>query len=296
MQNLISIKNQDIALLMAPDFGARIVRLVDIQTGRDWLIPGDLPGNEAEKSTYGKNQACGWDECFPTVSACNGIGVWPAELRDHGDLWGRPWSCKVTEDEVEAIYTTPVFTFIRNVRLKERSLYLAYSAKNNGSESLPYLWSQHCLLKTGCQDRISLSGVGKMNTTYCRCDGEDLSLDAFDWPLAGSVGPDLQKAHDESANFALKAYAPIDQEKIIAEVNGPDGGIRFEWLQIEIPFVGLWLDYGGWPPDDPVCQIAIEPTTAPADNLVQAIDKGHAPVLEPGETHQWTARVTLLAA
>jgi hypothetical protein len=76
-------------------------------------------------------------------------------------------------------------------------------------------------------------------------------------------------------------------------VTGPTGGIRFDWSGAGIPAFGLWLDYGGWPPGAPVHQVALEPTTAPADDLTQAEAMGHARQLAPGETHRWSVRITL---
>jgi hypothetical protein len=58
--------------------------------------------------------------------------------------------------------------------------------------------------------------------------------------------------------------------------------------------MGLWLDYGGWPEEKPLHQVAIEPTSAAADDLAGALALGQARWLAPRETHEWSVRLTLL--
>ena len=95
--------------------------------------------------------------------------------------------------------------------------------------------------------------------------------------------------------FALKAYA-VAHDTASAAVVGPNGGIRFDWLARDIGAFGLWLDYAGWPPGAPVHQIALEPTTAPVDDLAQADRIGKARLLAPGKSHHWSVRITMTPA
>jgi hypothetical protein len=69
-----------------------------------------------------------------------------------------------------------------------------------------------------------------------------------------------------------------------------------------IPWVGLWLNRGGWSPfprrtslwarlttrrRTPYCNFAIEPCFAPAGSVAVAAAAGSALTLEAGETHRW---------
>jgi hypothetical protein len=90
----------------------------------------------------------------------------------------------------------------------------------------------------------------------------------------------------------LKAYAAITQPVSIG-VDGPEGGIRFEWRPEDASACGLWLCYGGWTKEQPVTQLAIEPTTARADDLPGAEKRGEQKRLDPHGRHEWQVRIRL---
>ena len=57
-----------------------------------------------------------------------------------------------------------------------------------------------------------------------------------------------------------------------------------------LPFLGLWLCYGGWPSDGEVPRqyaVALEPTTSPCNTLVNAQRTNTAISLKAGETYDW---------
>src|SRR5438128_46346 len=76
-----------------PERGAMVASLVDLESGREWLDqPAEGPDRDAGlDAVYGGREACGWDECFPTVNPVpypeppwEGV-----PLADHGELWSR---------------------------------------------------------------------------------------------------------------------------------------------------------------------------------------------------------------
>jgi len=68
------------------------------------------------------------------------------------------------------------------------------------------------------------------------------------------------------------------------------------WDRAFAPTLGIWLDYGGWPPGEPRHQVAIEPTTSADDDLASAIAAGRARILEPGTPQRWKVRLELATA
>ena len=78
-----------------------------------------------------------------------------------------------------------------------------------------------------------------------------------------------------------------------ARIIGPHGGLRFDWDGAEVPAIGVWLSYGGWPAEAPLHQVALEPTTGAADDLVAAQAMGQARWLLPDDTQRWSVRLTL---
>ena len=90
---MVVLKNDAVRLACEPELGARITSLVDRRNGREWLVPGTLPGTAAawaaEGAVFGGDEAFGWDECLPTVARCpDPVDATAPALRDHGDAVG----------------------------------------------------------------------------------------------------------------------------------------------------------------------------------------------------------------
>ncbi|WP_426127734.1 hypothetical protein [Pararhizobium sp. PWRC1-1] len=275
----LTLANDRMSLTLVPEYGARITGLRDRLTGRQWLIPGDLSTDTGSDAIYGADQARGWDECFPTVAPCKhpSWGI----LRDHGVLWGTAWDVvEASVDCIDTQYVSPDFRFVRRLSLHDATLTADYAVTNRAAAPLAYLWSQHCLLAVTPEDRIAL----------CGCDNLTADELPYDWP--DYPRRDLSRIGTASDGFALKSYA-MTPAVASAEIVNPDGGIRFCWDGI--PAFGLWQSFGGWPADDPVHQVALEPATAAADHLVAAEAIGQAKTVEPRATHRWSVRVTLTA-
>jgi hypothetical protein len=72
--------------------------------------------------------------------------------------------------------------------------------------------------------------------------------------------------------------------------NGTSLGLA--WNPSEIPYLGLWVNNGGWSGcgSEQYFNLGIEPATLPIDNLAAA---ENPPVLQPGEMRRWSLEVTL---
>jgi hypothetical protein len=66
-------------------------------------------------------------------------------------------------------------------------------------------------------------------------------------------------------------------------------GIVLHFDPAQLPYLGLWLCYGGWPDDSERRQfaIALEPTVAARGSLEDAVCDKVAPVLKPNQIHSW---------
>lgn len=288
MQSELTLANETIAVTLAPDFGARVTGLVDLRSGRDWLVKGPLAGADDDGAIFGGAEARGWDECFPTVAPCQDAN-WARSLRDHGEIWGRETACEAGAEAVSFTYHGDRYKFQRTLTLNGDRLNIDYQVHNTGTEPFPYMWSQHCLLATTPKDRLFVNGTGPFDVTGV-ISGR--APERFSWPEFSQDRSDLQTIEGIDAGWAMKAYAPA-RDHIRVGVNGPIGGISFEWSREQMPYVGLWLDYGAWPADRPSHQIAIEPTTAPADDLASALTKDAARWLRGGDSHSWSISIRL---
>lgn len=278
--NTVSLVNDRMALIVDMGFGARVISLTDRTTGREWLLQGPRAIDASETAAYRGAASRGWDECFPTVLTCH-HPAWGGALRDHGMLWGRPWQMIDSGPRhLTACFRADGISFTRRLSLQGASLTAAYSMTSTRTAAVPYVWSQHCVLSVTPQDRILLAGQGPMDAAGLR----------FDWPAHPER--DLVRVGTADEGFVLKSYA-MTPARAMAQVSGPQGGLRFDWDGAEVSAIGVWLDYGGWPAEGPLHQIALEPTTGAADDLAAAEAKGQARWLAPGDTQEWTVRLTL---
>jgi hypothetical protein len=117
--------------------GARISRLrygaVDLLTGPPSLF-------QAPRVDYGRYETrpvYGYDDCFPTVDACEG---WD----DHGELCWLPWEGSATDCHVRS-RRVPL-TFKRRLSAGARALTWAFSAVNHGDHPLSVQHVMHPLM------------------------------------------------------------------------------------------------------------------------------------------------------
>lgn len=318
----VEVDDGRVQLLVCPALGARVLHLVDLWTGRDWLVPGAPPPSgpdgaatwAAADASYDGDAAFGWDECLPTVAPCRDPADPAATLRDHGELWGRPADVEGSGVEVTATWhgDSRPWTFRRRLRLDGPRVVAEYELANHGSGRHPVLWSMHPLLALEAGARIEVEGL--VNVLVTQATGLPLAAvpGRAEWPeTPGTDGRPiaLDVVGDVSAARAAKLYGGWglygDWDASIGEglpgvaaVIQPDGArLELSWYAPIAPNLGIWLDDGGWPapPAAPRVQHALEPTTSPDDDLATAVANGRALVLEPAERVAWSATLRVRA-
>ena len=295
----LELSNGRVSLEMDPEFGARVTKLTDLETGRQWLTEGECEGDLGDEAQFLGEQARGWDECFPTIAPCE-VEFW-GNLRDHGLLWGRRWAAAQTDRAIYATYFDERFIFRRRLSLDGKTVVAEYAARNTSEKVFSYVWSQHCILKIQAGEAIQvpdksfayrISQISRM--------GKNIRSGGLNWPVHDSTGLNLSKALDKSERFHAKIHGIAETARepspaaVEAGVKGNRGRIRFAWNRETAPGLGLWLNYGAWPSNAPGLQIAIEPTTSNTDSLEEAIELKCARTLKPGECNEWTIRMELM--
>ncbi len=298
----VALESPDLRLVVVPALGARVVSLVDLRTGREWLVQGHPP-TRAEARSWSRHgvaflgrQAFGWDECVPTVAPCpDPLDPCGPRLRDHGDLWGRATTAAADHEGLATTWTGQrwPYRFRRRLSLTADAVHCTYELTNEGDRDLPILWSMHALLELEPGALIQLPPT-ELSITFATGLGV-AATDSMRWPdIPGGDGGsvDLSVVRAADARFAAKLYAdpaPSGPARAVA----PDGAsIAFMWPRDVAPALGLWLDYGGWPdPSSGVRQVAIEPTTSGHDDLQDAISAGQARLVRPGDKVAWEVRV-----
>lgn len=285
----VEIENDQLRVVVAPAYGARVTSLLDKSTGREWMAPGGFSPNTGEDAVYLAAEAVGWDECFPTVAPWDARHTaWGRTLRDHGEIWGR--TCDLLSNSATAVstrYADRQFSFERSLRLNGPRLIADYSLANVDNVPLQYLWALHALLAVTEGDRIEIGTVDIAAATYLSRDGNSFSTPSLNWPGPNLVWPEmLNQVQPASSKRAVKLYA--------SGVRGGRAAIGqgTQWLRIDwdesIDDLGIWLNFGGWPVPGKMHHVALEPTSAPVDHLGQALQRPNPATIEAGESRTWT--------
>ncbi|WLT31610.1 hypothetical protein [Geothrix sp. PMB-07] len=299
LTDTLSLENEQLSVRLRPGQGAKLCSLLDRRTGRDWLIPSQLPGGVYLQPTCGDDfsrfDTSGFDDCFPTVSACKAPGMdiqWP----DHGELWSRPW--EVTREGASLLARIDgqawPYTFSRRVSLEGDTLCLDYTLDNRADRPFPNLWSAHPLLKVSPGMKLWLPGSPGSAFLNAPSDPAFGSHgEARPWPEL-LPGVDFSTVQPRSLGRAVKVFFPRVQEGTCGILEPQSGeALTFTWNQAELPHLGLWLCYGGWPDDGRPghLTVALEPCTGLPDRLDEAAEGGTCLMLPPGGRAAWSLRL-----
>ena len=292
---VIALESPAIRVEIDPDFGARVLSLLDRRSGRDWMSKGPQSTQIGEDAIYLADEAVGWDECFPTVAPWDASGTaLGRRLRDHGDLWGRPWSVEAqSNDSATMSWSDGAFRFTRRLSLRDATLTADYAVANIGDTTLPFMWALHGLLAVTPDDTIAIADINSVTASYISFGGKTIVAPQLNWPIpGGDVRVALDAVQLADARFAAKLYAS-DIPAARASIGGRNGWLDLAWDNSELRHLGIWLNYGGWPTPGKIHHVALEPATAPVDHLGQALEQGSATILAPGASSTWRVTLTL---
>lgn len=292
----ITLENEALRVRVLPSRGAKLTSLWDKRRGREWLLPSQLEGEAYPAATYGADYSrfdtSGFDECFPNIAegpSPDGAVRWP----DHGELWSRPWA--VTRDgdglvcRVDGIGHP--YTLTRRLSLEGDTLRLEYRLENHGARALPHLWSAHPLLKVSPGMRVLLpEGVDQVFVNGASPPAFGAFGDRRSWPTLGSA-LDFGRVLPRETGVAVKLFVPeVPEGRATLWDPASHDALQLRWDPAEVPHLGLWLCYGGWPTDGRAghLTVALEPCTGMPDLLHEAAARGYARTLSAGESMPWT--------
>ena len=291
----VALENDRLRVVLVPEIGAKVVSLVDRASGREWLYQPTLPPVRPEPDeAFTAENAYGWDECFPGVS----VGTYPVDpwrgerLPDHGELWSRAWSLEVEGEAAVTVVEGARFpySFRRALRLDGARLLADYTVENRSRFPFPCIWLAHPLLATEPGMRLEVPGSPRFRVDSSTGSGLPARDEQVAWPPTATRDGetlDLSIAPGPDVSLALKLYSERLQRGAAAVV-APDGWLGLRFDPAAVPFLGVWLDYGGWPaPGQGLYHVALEPSTGDADHLDVALDRGSCSVLPPTGRLTW---------
>jgi galactose mutarotase-like enzyme len=298
----IVLENGALRVVLLPGSGGRIESLQG--GGIEFLLQ---PFGSADQHKRYEEQASGLrfqdgacsgiDECLPTVGI-SGVGVPGLAVPDHGDFWAIPWTLLEPANSRSVVIvadgTSRPLRFTKRLELHPTFLRIDYTVQNLSAQPVEYLYACHPLFAIDREDRIVLPK--EVTTVWVESSHHErlgTQGDSVAWPVAQSREGvvDLSVALDSSADTADMLYAgPLKIGRYGIYRSAMSRGIVLHFDPACLPYLGLWLCYGGWPDDSEHRQVAValEPTVAARGALEDAIRDGVAPVLAPEETHSWS--------
>lgn len=301
--NRLALKTDKLEVELLPELGGKISSLR--RNGTE-LLQGQLKPYTLRTPTirFEESDASGFDECLPSVSACE--IVWPSktiQIPDHGEFWRLP--CQVTHQKVNEVHLSAIgsvlpLRFDRKLKLQGETLQIDYRVENTGDVNTPYVWSAHPLFCVDPDDEIVLPpSVHKVSVEASTRDRLGAKGSVHNWPVAelkGNGQINLSQVGRASDDTGDKLYTIAPTEGWAA-IERKRAGLRVA-VGFDVKsalYLGLWLCYGGWPEGNGNRQqcVALEPCTAPGDSLALALEKGWARILTPGQSSSWTITITV---
>ncbi|HZD48827.1 MAG TPA: hypothetical protein VE178_08775 [Silvibacterium sp.] len=309
----VVLKTDTLSVEVLPALGGKVASIR--KNGIELLQQPLLPYAPRTMTTsFEESDASGFDECLPSVSACEfDSGAGRISIPDHGEFWRLPCEARSEGDhnvQLTASGSVLPLRFERKLHIvsdlmhhdlmhhKREALQIDYRVENTGRDEVQYAWSAHPLFAVDPGDRILMPGsvveVRVENSAGKRLGNHGA---IHPWPfaqLSSGEMTELDRVGYESDNIGDKLYAAAPHEGWCA-IHRRSAGLH---VQVEFdprlsPFLGLWLSYGGWPENGARRQycVAIEPCTSPMDSLCAAIAAGQARTLSPGQCDLWWTRI-----
>lgn len=280
-----TLANARVSVSLAPGFGARVVSLRDLASGREWL-DGWSPASTRrlhaprDSADFLTSPQAGLDECIPTIGSCRVAG---RDLPDHGETWNTPAPVDAeaaARGELVSAWKLRALPldFTRRVSLSGGTVRFAYSLTNRTSRPVPFLWAWHALVSFRRGDRLEMPPqVRKVAMPR----GE-----IRPWPQA-FPGANLSRADLSGAPRPwFKGFlGPLALgTATFHDSRGPSLTLR--WPAGVHPYIGLYINRGR---SAGVHHWAAEATNGRADRLSDLVaDKSPRHWLAPRETREWT--------
>jgi galactose mutarotase-like enzyme len=301
----LQLAGGDTRLTIMPALGGKISSLV--LAGREWLWKSDvIPYRDpVDGASYVETaDTGGYDECFPTVGACDVPLDVPhyagLQLPDHGELWAQTPRVESGRDARGEWATAHwdgrrmPYRFRRTVRVApDGAVAMHYSVTNDGRDRLPFLWSAHPLLPLGAATRVQLPEGARVRV-YAEHD-IDLGGPGAEhrWPVlrAGGRNVDMSRPSDVGERYACKLFLDLREGDGRAAVEEDGRRLNVTFDPRRVPNFGLWINHRAWTPfahGTPYLNFAFEPCIGAPDTLSDALGAWRgAHWLGGGETREW---------
>jgi hypothetical protein len=305
--NVHILENHLLKVVILPDNGGKLASIKCQRTETEFLLRGSRYERVAEFGPFARfeeSDCAGWDECLPTVSASRPMGG-GASIPDHGDFWRLPWNIVPTnapnELSLEAYGFSRPLRFRKLISLEANELTICYEIENTGYAQVEILYASHPLFCIDAKDQIVLpSEITTLTLLESRGNRIGAPGDKVSWPMHRheAFTFDLQtvgQLTDRTAEMLYSGRLTRGVAGLYRNVSRHGLLLRFDTA--DLPYLGLWLCYGGWPENGPLSSwqyaLAFEPTTAPHGSLSDAICALQARTLGVGEVFSFSLHLSI---
>ena len=284
----IQFENDELFVDVLPSNGGKIASIRCKKDNTEFLLSGSRYNHIASfeaSAPFTASDCAGVDECLPSLAA-SGSDTPGGTIPDHGDFWRLPWDVITRQGNsvtLQARGLSRPLIFTRHISLSGNTLAIRSKIKNIGGSPFPIHYACHPLLAVDPEDRIVLPrGVESMNVYESE---NRLPSGPVTWPIhflgdervdLGCVGKPLDGIADMLFSNRLSSGVCGIYRRQYGK------GIVMDFNVEMLPYLGLWMSFGGWPKSGTRKQyaVALEPTTAPCGSLVEALSVAAAPILE----------------
>lgn len=302
----VNLENSDIKITIIPEFGGKIFELIRKDGDIHYLYRPDKDLNLIKKPQYGIEFVppydFGFDECFPTVSPSSykmkGKCI---SIPDHGELWNRAWEYEIHNDSIHLQITGErlKYLFKKKIILDKHWLSIHYSLTNLESVPFQYIWSSHPLLVIDPDDEFIISDeIDEVLINWSSNANYGKYGDKVSWPRLGGKRKDIDFSRVQSKilGLAIKVFSDKLEKGLVGLYRHKSNtSVVFHFDEKIIPYLGMWLCYGGWPQNSykQAYTVALEPTSGRPDCLSDGIKRNEVSLINPAEEKTWTLSISI---
>ena len=270
------LTSSELVVEIAPSEGGRIASIRSLSSGMEFLTQSRCEPSRLHPSldaSFRDGPCAGIEECLPTVGP-SGPEASGGPVPDHGDFWQLAWTVLHTGEQKltqAAIGFSRPLRFEKSAQVDGNQLHLTYSIQNVGEGPQSFLYACHPLFAIAPGDVIFLpSEIDLLQLDYSRADRLGQKGDRVSWPVT-QQGIRLDRAGAENDGTAEMFYTERlthGRCRIFRAESQQSLEVCFDVQAL--PYLGIWLCYGGWPDGDPNHRqyaVALEPTTSPHNTL-----------------------------
>jgi hypothetical protein len=191
------------------------------------------------------------------------------------------------------------YRFAKHIQLSGSSVEITYELESLEEIPFDYIWSAHPLLNIEPEDELLLPGeISELTLNWA----SDSSLGELgtnvSWPkiLGNNSNIDFNYVQEKELGFAAKLFTKrLTQGKAGIYKQETDESLLFSFDVNQVPYLGIWLCYGGWPEGDfpKEYTLALEPCSARPDSLEKACKWDDQQQISPSTIKCWQLEINI---